>query len=416
MSEPRLILDHVYEHEVGQPDRVFLTQPTGGGQVVDYSWAQSLDQSRRMAAHLKSLQLPPGARIAMLAKNSAHFFIAELAIWMAGGTTVAIFPTETADNVRYVLQHSEASLLFIGKLDTWAQQRGGVPAGLPCIALPLAPVLEPDVGAERWDDIVARTAPLPGRPARWADDLAMLLYTSGSTGQPKGVMQSFRSITAATNGILRRAGRADAIDAERACDFIALAHCFGARLDRMFVIDRRQHPGLFQRIAGHFHVRHPARGPPVHLGAAPVDQVPAGGAGADAGRPAGCRAGQPGHGSRGGQESAGRPGAGAGVRAVARRPYPPSCCAGTGAWPDLYEGYAMTEDFSLFARASPVRRRWAWPAALRRCAPHRRRRRGAGEVAGPDGRLLLPSWREPTADGFFEPVTPAVTMNRASWC
>ena len=131
MSEPRLILDHVYEHEVEQPDRVFLTQPTGGGQVVDYSWAQSLDQSRRMAAHLKSLQLPPGARIAMLAKNSAHFFIAELAIWMAGGTTVAIFPTETADNVRYVLQHSEASLLFIGKLDTWAQQRGGVPAGLP---------------------------------------------------------------------------------------------------------------------------------------------------------------------------------------------------------------------------------------------------------------------------------------------
>ena len=36
----------------------------------------------------------------MLAKNSAHFILAELAIWMAGGTTVAIFPTETADNVR----------------------------------------------------------------------------------------------------------------------------------------------------------------------------------------------------------------------------------------------------------------------------------------------------------------------------
>ena len=228
MSEPRLILDHVYEHEVGQPDRVFLTQPTGGGQVVDYSWAQSLDQSRRMAAHLKSLQLPPGARIAMLAKNSAHFFIAELAIWMAGGTTVAIFPTETADNVRYVLQHSEASLLFIGKLDTWAQQRGGVPAGLPCIALPLAPVLEPDVGAERWDDIVARTAPLPGRPARWADDLAMLLYTSGSTGQPKGVMQSFRSITAATNGILAqgRSRDGDLMQNERVISYLPLAHCF----------------------------------------------------------------------------------------------------------------------------------------------------------------------------------------------
>ena len=57
--------------------------------------------------------------------------MAELAIWIAGGTTVAIFPTETADTIRYVLDHSGASLLFVGKLDTWAQQTGGVPQGLP---------------------------------------------------------------------------------------------------------------------------------------------------------------------------------------------------------------------------------------------------------------------------------------------
>ena len=75
-----LILDHVYQHEAAQPDRVFLTQPVGGGEVVDFTWAQMLDQARRMAAHLQSLGLPPGARIAMLAKNSAHFFMAELAI------------------------------------------------------------------------------------------------------------------------------------------------------------------------------------------------------------------------------------------------------------------------------------------------------------------------------------------------
>jgi long-chain acyl-CoA synthetase len=224
MTAARLILDHVYDHEAAQPDRVFLTQPVGGGQVVDYTWAQTLDQARRMAAHLKSLQLPPGARIAMLAKNSAHFFMAELAIWMAGGTTVAIFPTETADNIAYVLKHSEASLLFIGKLDTWDLQKGGIPAGLPCITLPLAP----DVGCDTWDAIVARTPPLQGRVARAADDLAMLLYTSGSTGQPKGVMQSFGSITAATNGILADSRARDGgqdLDA-RVLSYLPLAHCF----------------------------------------------------------------------------------------------------------------------------------------------------------------------------------------------
>ena len=110
MTETRLILDHVYEHEAAQPSRVFLTQPVGGGQVVDITWGQALDEARRMAAHLSARGITPGARVAMLTKNCAHFLIAELAIWMAGGTTVAIFPTETADNLRYVLKHCEASV------------------------------------------------------------------------------------------------------------------------------------------------------------------------------------------------------------------------------------------------------------------------------------------------------------------
>jgi long-subunit acyl-CoA synthetase (AMP-forming) len=122
------MLDHVLAHAEQHPDRIYLTQPVGGGQVVNYTWAQVLDQSLRMAAHLQSRGLAPGARVAMLSKNCAHFIMAELAIWMAGCTTVAIFPTETADTVRYVLEHSGASLLFVGKLDTWAQQRPGVPS------------------------------------------------------------------------------------------------------------------------------------------------------------------------------------------------------------------------------------------------------------------------------------------------
>jgi long-chain acyl-CoA synthetase len=191
MPPPTLILDRVFDHETERRAQVFLTQPVGGGVVIDIRWGEVVDQARRMAAHLKGLGFAPGSRIAILSKNCAHFIIAELAIWMAGGTTVAIFPTETADTVRYVLEHSQASLLFVGKLDDWAAQASAMPAGLPCIALPLAPSIQ----CERWDDIVARTAPLPGRPQRAADDLAMLCYTSGSTGQPKGVMHNFGRIT-----------------------------------------------------------------------------------------------------------------------------------------------------------------------------------------------------------------------------
>ena len=77
MTAPYLLLDYAYAHEVALRDKVFLTQPVGGGQVVDYTWSQTMDQARRMAAHLKALDFEPGARIAILSKNCAHFFMAE---------------------------------------------------------------------------------------------------------------------------------------------------------------------------------------------------------------------------------------------------------------------------------------------------------------------------------------------------
>jgi long-chain acyl-CoA synthetase len=195
MSASPLILDRIYDHEVEHRDVVCLSQPIGGGRAIDITWGQMLHEARCMAAHLRARGVRSGDRVAMLAKNSAHFIIAEIAIWMAGGTTVAIFPTETAQTVRYVLEHSEASLLFIGRLDNWEQQRVGVPEGLPRIALPLAPHACAAANCESWEAIVARTAPLAGRPERAESDLAMLLYTSGSTGQPKGVMHTFGNLS-----------------------------------------------------------------------------------------------------------------------------------------------------------------------------------------------------------------------------
>ncbi len=223
MPLSRLILDHVFDHESSHPERVYLSQPVGAGKMTDFSWAQTVEQARRMAAHLRSRGLTPGARIAILSKNCAHFFMAELAIWMGGYTTVAIFPTETAETLRFVLDHSEASLLFVGKLDSWPQQQRGVPSGLPCIAFPLAP----PTNFEAWDAIVARTAPLQGRPGRAADDLAMLIYTSGSTGQPKGVMVSFGAITRAAEGIMKDTRHRLGADAKiRMLSYLPLPHSF----------------------------------------------------------------------------------------------------------------------------------------------------------------------------------------------
>ena len=256
MPDFKPILEHVYDHERDHPDRVFLTQPVDGGQTIDYTWRQVMDEARRMAAHLRAIGVGDGAHVAMLSKNCAHFFIAELAIWMAGGTTVAIFPTEGPETIRYVLEHSDSKLLFVGKLDGWAQQEAGVPQDMPRIALPLAP----PTAFDAWDDIVAKTQPMQGRTARKPDDLAMIIYTSGSTGTPKGVMHSFGRVTAAAEGIVsaEQYTRDDRILSylplahvfERAfveaASFVAGPHVYFAETLDSFVADvRRARPTLF---------------------------------------------------------------------------------------------------------------------------------------------------------------------------
>jgi len=219
----KLILDHVYSHEKSMANRVYMTQPIGQGQVIDYTWQETMRQARSMAAYLQAQNLKPGDRVAILSKNCAHFIMAELAIWMAGGTTVAIFPTESGETIRFVLDHSEASFLFVGKLDTWPLQVPFVPASLPCIAFPLAP----SNTYTKWDDVVSQTSPIVGDIARAPSDLAMIMYTSGSTGQPKGVMHNFERISKASDGIVKTLiENLGDRDDNRILSYLPLAHVF----------------------------------------------------------------------------------------------------------------------------------------------------------------------------------------------
>jgi long-chain acyl-CoA synthetase len=195
-----LALERLYHWERSAPERVVLTQPLGGGSVKEFTWREILDQTRRMAAYLQSQGFEPGTRIAILAKNSAHWLIADFAIWMAGFVSVPLYPTLAAGSVRQILEHSEARLLFVGKLDAWDEMRSGIPSGLPCVRLPLAPQFE----APGWDEITARAEPVRGQPVRDGNELATIMYTSGTTGTPKGVMHSFATFAWSIEAALKR--------------------------------------------------------------------------------------------------------------------------------------------------------------------------------------------------------------------
>ena len=219
ISGDDLLLARAARWEATMPDRVFLTQPHSGGQTTDYTWRETMDQARRVATHLAGLNLPPRSQVAIVGKNSAHWIMADLAIWMAGHVSVPLYPTLSADTARKILEHSEARLLFVGKLDDWPTIRAGVPTGLPLIELPLAP----ETGALRWQDVVARSAPLAQIPRRDPAELSTIIYTSGTTGTPKGVMLSFSGMVAA---MVADPATIDVTPQDRYLSYLPLAHSY----------------------------------------------------------------------------------------------------------------------------------------------------------------------------------------------
>lgn len=178
-------LDMFYHWEREKPAATFLRQPKAL-HWTEYSWAEVGDAARRVATYLHAQNFPMGSCIAIWSGNSKDWVIADLAIMMAGHVSVPIFPAQDADTIRYVLAHCEARLMFIGAVDnphrvdeivTGDIQRVGL-LGATC---PVSVTL---------DEVLAHNAPITHSPRPDPDALATLMYTSGTTGNPKGVMHT----------------------------------------------------------------------------------------------------------------------------------------------------------------------------------------------------------------------------------
>ena len=255
-------LEYFYHWERQRPDDIFLTQPAGGT-VRDIAWREAAGEARRMAAWLTAQGWPAGSRVAILGKNSAHWILADLAIMLAGHVSVPLYSTFNTEALRYTLEHSEARACFVGKLDDAGALAAGVPAGLPLIALPLAPALDPARGPLSWDALVAAGKPFDGCPVPAADALWTIIYTSGTTGRPKGVMLNFGALIWAAGSERQRItlGSADRLISylplahiyERVCLEVAALH-YGCRvyfvdaLDTFFADVKRARPTLFMSV------------------------------------------------------------------------------------------------------------------------------------------------------------------------
>ncbi len=192
------IVEKFCEYEQAKPDQLFLAEPVKGVYQT-FTWRQAGQQIRSMAAALNAMGFGKNDKIAILSKNCAHWIMADLAIAMAGCVSVPLYPNISAETLQEIILHSESKAIFIGKLDQPEQIRKGVPDTLEQISFPFYP----NAGCINWDDLVIAHAPLADVPQLDPQALACIVYTSGTTGQSKGVMHTYHAMAFAVDAFLK---------------------------------------------------------------------------------------------------------------------------------------------------------------------------------------------------------------------
>lgn len=191
----------------------------------DYTWIEMAGLVGCWQAALTRDGLLPGERIAIALPNGPDWVAVDQAALGLGLVDVPLYMNDRPENVAFLLAHSGARLLVV---ETETQWQTLAPALAAVATLERVVVLGPVAGeedllvvsAQRW--LPAGPQPLR-EPSAQPDDLATLVYTSGTTGRPKGVMLSHRNILAVAHAALQRV---TAYPRDVFLSFLPLAHLF----------------------------------------------------------------------------------------------------------------------------------------------------------------------------------------------
>jgi long-subunit acyl-CoA synthetase (AMP-forming) len=182
-----------YEWEKQLKDKPYLRQPFGD-KWEEYTWGEVGDMARRLATGLKSLNLREGAHIGIYSKNCREWIIADLAIVMAGYISVPFFPSLNGKELAYIMDYGDVDALFVGKIETWDDIKDDLPEEMALIKFPQYAGCSNVTKGREWSEFINSHKPMQNPHIPKLSDLWTIIFTSGTTGNPKGVMLSYQAI------------------------------------------------------------------------------------------------------------------------------------------------------------------------------------------------------------------------------
>ena len=182
-----------YKWEEKLKNKPFLKQPFGD-LWENYTWEQVGNMARKLSTGLKSMGLPEKSHIGLVSKNCREWIIADLAISMSGHISVPFFPTLKSYEIEKLLDFGDVSALFVGKLENWEEMKQGVRDDMPIIAFPHYKDHSKISEGKQWYDFINEFDPQTEDFKPKLKDIWTIIFTSGTTGDPKGVVLTYETL------------------------------------------------------------------------------------------------------------------------------------------------------------------------------------------------------------------------------
>jgi long-chain acyl-CoA synthetase len=210
----------------------------------DISWNTYYQKARNVAAALIHAGFKKGDSVSIIGDNCPEWIFIDMGIQLAGGISVGIYATNAAEQCEYVINHSDSVFLFVEneeQLDKWLQIREKTPQIIKVIFWDIKGLRDfTDPYVQYFDDFINSVEDVSKYDSELEnirlnikpDDTAILVYTSGTTGLPKGAVLSQKNLTWIARAILEQGKEININEKDEVMSFLPLCHIF----ERLFSV------------------------------------------------------------------------------------------------------------------------------------------------------------------------------------